>query len=444
VPESLEEFKRRAAEWLDRHGEAIGDPADASGDEPAGSGDTPEDGDSRVGGSFQDGKSAVDGKFSVAVFHDLDHDEEREVLAEAQRWQQLKATEGFHAITGATSYGGLGLPKEYAQAFASLEAGFRVPSGHESFSVTTDLIAPTVEVFGNAKQKETFVASFLSATELCCQLFSEPGAGSDLAGLACRAVRDGDEWVIDGQKVWSSGAQFCEWGLLIARHDTGVAKHKGLTAFIVPMDAEGVEVRPIRQMSGGSSFNEVFFSGCRVPDTLRLGDVGDGWRVSLTTLGFERDHSDPAGEAGSDRPGGRWPQLLDTARRMGVTDDPLVRQDLMSVYVHKRVEAMLNQRAADLARGGTPGPEGSLGKLMWTAGLTLMAEVASRILGPRICAEGGEWGTWEWREHLLGAPGYRIAGGSDEIQRNIIGERVLGLPGEPRVDKDVAWKDVPR
>jgi alkylation response protein AidB-like acyl-CoA dehydrogenase len=129
---------------------------------------------------------------------------------------------------------------------------------------------------------------------------------------------------------------------------------------------------------------------------------------------------------------------------MGVTDDPLVRQDLMSVYVHRRVEAMLNQRAADLARGGTPGPEGSLGKLMWTEGLTLMAEVASRILGPRICAAGGEWGTWEWREHLLGAPGYRIAGGSDEIQRNIIGERVLGLPGEPRVDKDVAWKDVPR
>ena len=210
------------------------------------------------------------------------------------------------------------------------------------------------------------------------------------------------------------------------------------------MDADGTEIRPVRQMSGGSSFNEVFFSGCRIPDSLRLGGVGDGWKVSLTTLGFERDHSDPAGEAGSDRPGGRWSQLLDTARHLGVTGDPIVRQDLMRVYAHKQVEAMLNQRAAQLALGGTPGPEGSLGKLMWTEGMTLMAEVAARILGPRICADGGEPGTWQWREHLLGAPGYRIAGGSDEIQRNIIGERVLGLPGEPRVDKGVPWRDVPR
>jgi alkylation response protein AidB-like acyl-CoA dehydrogenase len=174
-----------------------------------------------------------------------------------------------------------------------------------------------------------------------------------------------------------------------------------------------------------------------------LGDVGAGWKVALTTLGFERDHSD-AGGSGHARPGGTWEQLLATAQAMGAADDPVTRQELIEVYVHTRVESFLNQRAADLARGGTPGPEGSLGKLMWTEGMTKMSHAASRVIGAKITADVGEWGTFAWTEHVLGAPGYRIAGGSDEIQRNIIGERVLGLPGEPRVDKGIPWKDVPR
>ena len=247
--------------------------------------------------------------------------------------------------------------------------------------------------------------------------------------------------MISGQKVWSSGAQFSDWGLLIARSDVGAPKHKGMTAFLVQMDAEGVEVRPIRQMSGGTSFNEVFFEDVRVADSMRLGPEGDGWKVALTTLGFERDHSDPAGAV---RPGGAWSHLLATAQALGVVDEPTVRQALMGVYVHKRVESLLNQRAADMARGGTPGPESSLGKLMWTEGMTKVSDVVSAVLGPRLIADTGEWGTWEWGEHVLGAPGYRIAGGSDEVQRNIIGERVLGLPGEPRLDKATPWRDLPR
>jgi alkylation response protein AidB-like acyl-CoA dehydrogenase len=250
--------------------------------------------------------------------------------------------------------------------------------------------------------------------------------------------------VVDGQKVWSSGAQFAEWGLLIARTDVDAPKHRGMTAFLVPLATEGVDIRPIRQMSGGSSFNEVFFDGCRIGDELRLGGEGEGWRVALTTLEFERDHSDPAAASGSGRPGGTWQHLLLTAERLGLTGDPGIRQDLMGVYIHKRVEAWLNQRAAELSRGGTPGPEGSLGKLMWTEGMTKVSHVASRLLGPRLTADSGEPATWEWNEHVLGAPGYRIAGGSDEVQRNIIGERVLGLGPEPRVDKGIAWKDVPR
>ncbi|MET0578710.1 MAG: acyl-CoA dehydrogenase family protein [Ilumatobacteraceae bacterium] len=380
------------------------------------------------------------GEFSVAVFHALDADDERELIQRAQRWTQTKAERGFHAIAAPVADGGLGYPRSYALAFARLEREYARPAGHETHSVTTRLIAPTIRACGTATQREDFVPRFLAARELCCQLFSEPGAGSDLAALACRAVRDGDEWVINGQKVWSSGAQFSEWGELIARSDPDVPKHKGMTAFIVPMDLPGIEVRPIKQMSGGSSFNEVFFSDVRVPDSMRLGDEGDGWRVALTTLGFERDHSESAGS----RVGGGWQQVLATARAMGQTADPVTRQMLARSYTHERIESFVNRRASDLARGGTPGPEGSLGKLLWTNGLTLNADVISRILGAALVADTGEWGTFAWGEHVLGAPGYRIAGGSDEVQRNIIGERVLGLPPEPRVDKDVAFKDVPR
>ena len=296
--------------------------------------------------------------------------------------------------------------------------------------------------FGDDAQREQLVERFLSARELCCQLFSEPGAGSDLGGLACRAARDGDEWVVNGQKVWSSGARFSEWGELIARSDPDAVKHKGLTAFIIPMDLPGIEVRPIRQMSGGASFNEVFFSDVRVPDSMRLGDVGEGWRVALTTLGFERDRST---EAQTGRVGGSWAQLLATARAMGVTDDPVIRQSLATAYTHERIESYLNRRLADLvAAGATPGPEGSLGKLLWTNGMTLFSDVVSQILGPALIADTGAWGTYGWSEHVLGAPGYRIAGGSDEIQRNIIGEHVLGLPAEPRARQGRPVADVPR
>lgn len=419
MPISVEEFTEEAAAWLAENR-------------------TP-----RVDEATETDLVWGEGEFSVAVFHALSFDEEKALLDEAMQWQQRKATKGYHAITWAPQWGGLGLTTEHARAFAQLERGYALPDRHESFSVTTGLIAPTVEIYGTPDQKDRFVAAFLAAEMLCCQLFSEPGAGSDLATLGCKAVRDGDEWVINGQKVWSSGAQFSEWGELIARSDPDAPKHAGMTAFLVPMDADGVEIRPIKQMSGGTSFNEVFFNDCRIPDDLRLGPEGEGWKVALTTLGFERDHSDSGG-SGSTRPGGSWRQLRATAEAMGVTDDPVMRQDLMRAYIHSRTEHWLNRRAADLAKGGTPGPEGSLGKLKWTEGMRVTSAVVSRILQSRLVVDTGGWGTWEWGEHLLGAPGYRIAGGSDEVQRNIIGERVLGLPGEPRVDKGIPWNEVPR
>lgn len=374
----------------------------------------------------------------VSIFHRLTFEEERDLLQRAMQWQQEKFDAGYAAITWPAEYGGGDLPAEYERAYGSIESEFDSPRSHETFAVTTGLIAPTIRIFGTAEQRERFVRRFLRAEELCCQLFSEPGAGSDLAGLGTRAVRDGESWVVNGQKVWSSGAQFSGWGELIARTDPDVVKHAGMTAFIVPMDTPGVEVRPIRQMSGGSSFNEVFFNDVRLPDSLRLGDVGDGWKVALTTLGFER------GGTGGRGVGGSWDRLLGLARWLGRTGEPVLRQELMSVYVNQRIQALNRSRAqASAASGRPPGPEGSVGKLAWVQGLARIGAVAAQLLGPRITADTGEWGTFAWADHLLGAPGYRIAGGSDEIQRNIIAERVLGLPSEPRADRG-PWKDVPR
>ena len=382
-----------------------------------------------------------EGNLSVAVFHNLDFDEEKQLLDDLVAWNARKQQRGYHAVDWPVEFGGLGLTKAHAVAFNRVEQDYETPSSHELFAVTKRLIAPTIARFGTPEQKARFVGPLLATEILCCQLFSEPGAGSDLAGLACRAARDGDEWILNGQKVWTSGAQFADWGLLIARSDPDVAKHRGMTAFMLPLDHPGVDIRPIKQMSGGSAFNEVFISDARIPDSLRVGEQGDGWNVALTTLGYERDRSE---EGASGASGGSWEQLLGTARAVGVTGSPVIRDAMMRMYVHRRVETLLNRRAADLARSGQPGPEGSLGKIFWTEGMRMMSDVVSLVLGPRLVADAGEWGTYEWNEHVLGAPGYRIAGGSDEIQRNIIGERVLGLPREPRVDRDLPWKDVPR
>ncbi len=380
------------------------------------------------------------GTFDVSVFSDLSFDDERAHIHRMAEWIQTKATRGYHAVDWPVEYGGLGLSRAHARALGRVEREYVTPPSHELIGVTVGLIASTLRVMGTEQMKTRFVKSLLSAETLACQLFSEPGAGSDLAGLSCRAVRDGEEWVVNGQKVWSSGAQFSQWGELIARTDPEVVKQQGLTAFMLPLDAPGVEVRPIKQMSGGSSFCEVFFNDVRLSDDLRIGEVGAGWKVATTTLSFERDHSESGGGGTS---GGSFKQLLATARMAGRTDDPVLRDKLARVYIHGRVESYTNRRAADLARSGTPGPEGSLGKLLWTEGMNEISGVIGDILGARLLADTGEWGTFAWNEHLLGAPGYRIAGGSDEVQRNIIGERVLGLPREPRADTG-PWSSIPR
>jgi alkylation response protein AidB-like acyl-CoA dehydrogenase len=364
---------------------------------------------------------------SRAIFVDRTEAEERALITEARAWQSVKYDAGLGALTWDHRWGGAGLPPEQERAFARLEQEFAVPQRHDLLEVTVSLVAPPLRDFGDPHQHQRYIRAFLRADELCCQLFSEPGAGSDLAAAATRARRSDGGWIVDGQKVWTSGAQHADWGFLIARTDPDAPKHRGLSAFLVRLDDPGIMIRPIRQMTGGSSFNEVFLSGVTVPDDQRIGEPGDGWRVALTLLGYERAVSgDLLGT------GGRAADLVELARRTGALGDPVLARRVGEALVREQCAALLGRRRAERLALGEPGAaDGSVGKLVWSQNLTLIGDVAAELLGPRICADTGIDDTYAWSEHLLGAPGYRIAGGSDEIQRTIIGERGLGLPREP-------------
>jgi alkylation response protein AidB-like acyl-CoA dehydrogenase len=281
--------------------------------------------------------------------------------------------------------------------------------------------------------------------EVWCQLFSEPAAGSDLAGLRTSAVRDGDDWVLNGQKIWSTGAHFCEWGMIVTRSDPNAAKHAGLTYFIVDMRSPGIEVRPIRQINGASGFNEVFFSDVRVPGSNRLGAEGDGWRVAITTLMNERV------AIGAGSAGGRFRDLLRLARQArrggrSALEDASVRQRLADFYVtSKGLQYTSYRTLSAISRGATPGPEGSIGKAVGAPMAQQMAAFAVELQGAvgGLLEESVVPQEALWQETYLGSPGIRIAGGTDEILKNVIAERVLGLPPEMRVDKDKPFRDVP-
>ena len=368
----------------------------------------------------------------LQIFLALSHEEEVAFLARVRAYRRQRFEAGYGAISLPAEFGGAGLPSVYSVAFAQEERNFAVPPSSEIVSVTTGLVGSAVSIFGTPEQREQFAKAFLSTDLLCCQLFSEPGAGSDLAGLTTKAVRDGDDWLITGQKIWSSNAQFAEYGFILARTNPDAVKQGGITAFIVPMDAPGVEIRPIRQMSGPASFNEVWFDGTRIPDSMRIGDVDAGWKVAQTTLGFERTSSG----SGHRRKGGTAADLVALAQHLGLNSDPVTRQELADITIRTRLHAaMVTKVARATATGGDPGPAGSLGKLLASDNLVRIGNTAANMLGSALVADTGEWGEFAWGEHVLGAPGYRLAGGTDEVQRNIVAERVLGLPAEHRSDK---------
>ena len=310
--------------------------------------------------------------------------------------------------------------------------------------------APTIVVHGTEEQKQRFLRPLFTNDEVWCQLFSEPGAGSDVASLATTAVRDGDEWIVNGQKVWTSLAHFAKWGLLFARTDPNVAKHKGLTYFAIDMQQPGVEVRPLRQITGQAEFNEVFFTDARVPDSNRLGDVGQGWNVALTTLMNERVS---IGGSVPPRASGVIAHALDIWHRRS-RENPVQRDQLARLWIEAEVGRLTNWRAAQLRSVGTPGPEGSVGKL-WGAELNQRVYAfcmnllgADGMLFPE--PNGYQLDRTKMMEYttvhawFLRSRANSIEGGTSEVMRNILGERVLGLPGEPRVDKDLAFRDLLR
>lgn len=368
----------------------------------------------------------------VAVFHDLTDDEETRVLEALRAWQRTKFDAGFGALTWPPELGGAGLTIEHELAFREEEAAAAALVRHELVSVTLNLIAPTVRMFGQPELRELLLPGLIDGSLLACQLFSEPDAGSDLAGAMTRGCRDGSDWLLTGQKVWTSGARHAEWGQAIVRTDPDAGKHQGLTAFMVPMDADGVDIRPIRQMSGGASFCEVFLTDVRVPDAYRLGEAGEGWQVTRATLGFERANSSKNADVG-----GQFDQLVSLAQRAGRLGERGVRRDLARVLTYQHLARVAVQRERQARQTGEPtGAIGSARKQQWVDKLHLVSELAADLLGPAMAIDTGETGTFLWTEHVLGAPGYRIAGGTEQIQKNIIAERHLGLPREPRAATD--------
>ena len=292
------------------------------------------------------------------------------------------------------------------------------------------MVAPTILAHCTEEVKQRYLKSLWRGDIIGCQLFSEPVAGSDLAGIQTRAVRDGEEWVLTGQKVWTSGAQYSDIGEIITRTSPDKPKHKGLTMFLIDMKDPAVEVRPLRQMTGGAAFNEVFIDELHVPDSHRMGDVDEGWGVALTTLMNERASIGGGGVGGGSMPAAK--RLFEMAEHLGCADDPIIRQRLMDVWVRSQASRYTNLRAmAKLRAGQTPGPELSIAKMALTQNMMAVSSLLGDILGPKLVADAGEWGTYAWSEFVLGVPGMRIAGGTDEVLRNIVGERVLGLPKDP-------------
>jgi alkylation response protein AidB-like acyl-CoA dehydrogenase len=380
------------------------------------------------------------GSDRVSLFDEKAREREREELARAKDWRATKFDAGFGWISGPRARGGRELPHAYERAWASLENQYDVPN-QGFFGIGLGMIAPTILAHGSDTAKDAYLTKLYRGDVVACQLFSEPGAGSDLASLETRAERDGDEWVLNGQKVWTSGAQYSDIGEIIARTDPDQPKHKGLTGFVVDMRAAGVEVRPLRQMTGGASFNEVFFTDVRVPDDHRLGDVNQGWTVALTTLMNERA-SIGAGGAG-DGGGGMLHRVIEMVRHYGLDKDPVTRQKLAELIIDHRVAGYNNQRAMDKIKAGQlPGPEMSIAKLSLTQNMRSIAEFAGDVLGVKMIADSGEWGTYSWAQFLLGVPGMRIAGGSDEVMRNIVGERVLGLPKDAGIDAVTPFREL--
>jgi len=368
--------------------------------------------------------------------------EGRSPLEIARLWQRRKYEAGWACIGWDTEYGGRGASPIERVIWDQEESKYDVPS--RFFVIGQGMIAPTLMVWAQPQHKENFLPKLASGEEIWCQLFSEPAGGSDLAALRTKAEKDGDEWIINGQKIWTSQAHYADYGIIVTRTDPTVAKHKGLTMFIVDMKAPGIDIKPIKQLTGESDFNEVYFTDVRIPDHYRLGDVGQGWTAALTTLMDERL------AIGGGGPGADVKLAMDIATLVEIDgkpaiEDSAVRAKIADFHVLEAGLEYNGYRAITaLSRGELPGPENSIGKLVGAPKLQAIASFCMDLLEE----SGIVWSddsllTSLAQRSYMGAPGLRIAGGTDEIMTNIIAERVLGLPQDPRLDKGIPFNEVP-
>ena len=346
-------------------------------------------------------------------------------------WERKLGEAGWIGLSWPKEYGGRGasfleqviFSTEYAKADGPVRVGF----------FGEGLLGPTLVAYGTEEQKQRFLPPILRATELWCQGYSEPNAGSDLASVQTRAVLDGDEWIVNGQKVWTTFAHHADWCFVVTRTDPNAPPHQGISYLLVPMDQPGVTVRPLRQPTGTSEFNEVFFDDARTPADMVVGEINGGWKVAMATLGFERGTAFLGQQIAFER---EFWQLVDVARKVGAADDPLVRQRLADAYAGVRIMGFSGMRMVTaLAQTGVVGPEASIGKLYWSTWHRNLGELGMEILGPAgaVLQGGGGYQLEELQRSFLSSRAETIYAGSSEIQKNIIGERVLGLPREPRL-----------
>ena len=351
-------------------------------------------------------------------------------IAAARAWQRVRHENGFGWITGPKRYGGRELSSLHDFTYDLVEAEYDTPDTETLSVIGLGMVGPTILTHGTDDLRDTYLPAMYRGDTIACQLFSEPAAGSDLAAVTTRAVRDGDAWVVNGQKVWTSVANCAQIGELLCRTDPEAPNHRGITAFVLDMSLPGVTVRPLRQMTGGAEFNEVFLDDVRIPDSHRLGEVNGGWKVAVTTLMNER--GTVAADSGGAAKGAIQPhRLYALMKHLGRHEDPVARQDLAALATDVLAARALTARATRRMQAGmAPGPEGSIAKLCFAANLSRAAHVATDLLGDRAVADSAEWGTFAWNQLLLATPALRILGGTEEIMKNIIAERVLGLPKE--------------
>jgi alkylation response protein AidB-like acyl-CoA dehydrogenase len=387
-----------------------------------------------------------EGEDRIAYFSTDAPDVDRASADKARQWQRRRFEAGLGWISGPVEFGGRGLSVAHDLAYDAIESEYDVPDTGVLSVIGLGMIGPTILAHAQPHVKHKYLPAMYSGQAIACQLFSEPGAGSDLASVATKAEKDDvtNEWVLNGQKVWTSIAQHADIGMALCRTSPDQPKHKGITAFIVEMTAPGVEVRPLRQMTGGADFNEVFLTGVRVPDDHRLGNVDEGWRVALTTLMNERatvggEGAGPAGRVLS------LPFLAALLRENGRANDGAARRQLAALHADMAATGYLNRQMARRMRAGEqPGPEASVSKLMYGQNLTKGTHFAAEVVGPRLTADTGEWGAFSWNELLLSTPALRILGGTEEIMKNILAERVLGLPKEPGTDTRTPFRELHR